>query len=250
MINAAATRVLLLEGGARILASFPPELSLQAAEQLKALGVEIHTGQAVNKIDDQGVWLGEKLFSAATILWAAGIAASPLTQSLGVPLDRAGRVIVEADLSLPQHREVFAIGDITAFLHQGGKPLPGVSPVAMQQARAVAHTIVNSLQGRASEPFHYKDKGSMATIGRSAAVADFGHMQLTGFLAWLSWLLVHIFFLIGFRNRFIVIFNWMWSYFTYQRGARLITGHYLPVQANGKKENGTVTADKETELVK
>ncbi len=247
-INAAATRVLLIEGGARILASFPAELSLQAAEQLKALGVEIHTGQAVTKIDAQGVWLGEKLFTTATILWAAGVAASPLTQTLGVPLDRAGRVMVEADLSLPQHREAFAIGDIAAFLHQGGKLLPGVSPVAMQQARAVAHTIVNSLQGKPSEPFHYKDKGSMATIGRSAAVADFGRMQLTGFLAWLSWLLVHIFFLIGFRNRFIVIFNWMWSYFTYQRGARLITGHYLPAQTH--KENGTLTEEKETALVK
>jgi NADH dehydrogenase len=155
------------------------------------------------------------------------VRATALTSTLGVELDRAGRVIVEPDLSIPGHREVFVIGDAAAFLHQGGKPLPGLAPVAIQQGQAVARSISADLRGQPRQPFHYHDKGSMVTIGRLAAIADFGRVRISGFLAWLAWLVVHIFFLIGFRNRFVVMFDWIWNYVTYQRGARLITGHRM-----------------------
>ncbi len=233
-INPADTRVLLLEGSPRVLASFSPKTSASAMAQLKGLGVEVHTGKAVTSIDETGVTLGDQHIPAGTVLWAAGVAATPLTARLGVPLDRSGRVIVEPDLSLPGHPEAFAIGDTALYLHQTGHPLPGVSPVAMQQARTAVKNILSSLGSaqrsgdkRPRQTFHYFDKGSMATIGRSAAVAEMGRLRLSGYLAWMAWLGVHIFFLIGFRNRFVVLFEWMWSYLTYQRGARLITGHRL-----------------------
>ena len=222
-INTASTHVILLEASPAILSSFPPDLITKAIAQLKKLGVEVRTGARVTAIDTTGVHLGDELIPTATVLWTAGVSATSLTETLGVPLDRAGRVIVEPDLSLPGHAEAFAIGDMAVFLHQDGKPLPGIGPVAMQQARAVARSIVATINGQPRSPFHYKHKGSLATIGRSVAVADFGRIHLSGFLAWLGWLVIHIFFLIGFRNRFIVLFNWMWSYITYQRGARLIT---------------------------
>ena len=224
---------MLLEGGEKILASFTPDLAESAHRQLTALGVKVRTRAQVTKIDDTGVLLGEEKIKAATVIWGAGVRATVFTQSLGVEIDRAGRVLVERDLSLPGHREVFAIGDMTLFI-QDGKPLPGVSPVAMQMGGAVAQSIQNDLAGKARTEFHYTDKGTMATIGRKAAIAHVGKLKLSGFPAWLFWLGLHIWFLIGFRNRFAVMFNWAWSYFTYQRGARLITGRRLSLRPRKK----------------
>ncbi len=226
-VNPKAAKILLLEGGPRILPSFAEELSRSAQEQLESLGVTVRLGAQVTNIDDQGVYLGDETIRSATVIWGAGVRATSLTAKLGVPLDRAGRVILEPDLTLPNHHNAFAIGDMTCFLHQDGKPLPGVSPVAIQMGERVAKNIKRDLEGQPYEKFSYYDKGSMATIGRSAAIAQKGDLHLSGFVAWLAWLLVHIFFLIGFRNRFAVLFNWAWSYFTYQRGARLITGRRL-----------------------
>src|SRR5438309_1887880 len=167
---------------------------------------------------------GAEQIRARTVLWAAGVAAAPLAQTLGAPLDRSGRVLVEPDLSIPGHPEAFAIGDMCAFLHQTGTPLPGTAPVAIQQGRAVADNVLRRLSGKPTRQFRYRDKGSMATIGRAAAVAVVGRLRLSGLVAWLAWLLVHITFLIGFRNRFLVLFEWAWAYVTWHRGARLITG--------------------------
>jgi len=218
--------ILLLEGGPKILPSFAPDLSKSAHRQLTELGVRVQTGAQVTHIDEYGVNLGDERIRAATVIWAAGVSATALTERLGAPLDRAGRVLVNHDLTVPGHHNVFAIGDMT-YLEQDGKPLPGVSPVAMQMGRRVAGNIRNDLAGKPYEEFRYFDKGSMATIGRKAAIAEIGKLHLSGFIAWMAWLTVHIFFLIGFRNRFAVLFNWAWSYFTYQRGARLITGRRL-----------------------
>jgi NADH:ubiquinone reductase (H+-translocating) len=218
--------ILLLEGGPNILPSFAPDLSKSAHRQLAELGVRVLTGAQVTGIDDHGVYLGSESIRAATVIWAAGVRATALTERLGAPIDRAGRVLVNHDLTVPGHHNVFAIGDMT-YLEQDGKPLPGVSPVAMQMGRRVAGNIRNDLAGKPYEEFRYFDKGSMATIGRKAAIAEIGKLHLSGFIAWMAWLTVHIFFLIGFRNRFAVLFNWAWSYFTYQRGARLITGRRL-----------------------
>ena len=171
--------------------------------------------------------------SPATVtLWAAGVAASPLGRVLGAPVDRVGRVFVQPDLSIPGHPEVFVIGDLAAFRTEDGKMLPGVAPVAIQEGKAVAKNIERDLTGRQREAFHYVDKGSLATIGRAAAVAQFGKLHISGLFAWLAWLVVHIFFLIGFRNRFVVMFQWAWSYFTYERGVRLITGKPETVAAD------------------
>jgi len=218
--------ILLLEGGPKILPSFAPDLSKSAHRQLAELGVRVLAGAQVTGIDEHGVYLGAESIRAATVIWAAGVGATALTTRLGAPIDRAGRVLVNHDLTVPGHHNVFAIGDMT-YLEQDGKPLPGVSPVAMQMGRRVARNIRNDLAGKPYEEFRYFDKGSMATIGRKAAIAEIGKLHLSGFIAWMAWLTVHIFFLIGFRNRFAVLFNWAWSYFTYQRGARLITGRRL-----------------------
>jgi NADH dehydrogenase len=225
-VRPSETRVLLIEGGARVLATFDPSLSEETVQQLSSLGVQVRTGTVVEKIGPEGVVLrsGEVL-AASTILWAAGVSSSPLLEKLGSKLDRAGRAYVEKDCSLPGHPEVFVIGDAAYFLGDDEKPLPGVSPTAMQMGRHVAHIISDATRGKgARAPFHYRDKGSMATIGRSRAVAEMGNLKLTGFLAWLAWLFVHIWYLIGFRNRLLVFFDWSWSYFTFRRGARLITG--------------------------
>ncbi len=218
--------ILLLEGGPKILPSFAPDLSKSAHRQLAELGVRVLTGAQVTGIDEHGVYLGAESIRAATVIWAAGVRATALTERLGAPIDRAGRALVNRDLTVPGHHNVFAIGDMT-YLEQDGKPLPGVSPVAMQMGRRVAGNIQNDLAGKPYEEFHYFDKGNMATIGRKAAIAEIGKLHLSGFMAWMAWLVVHIFFLIGFRNRLMVLFNWAWSYFTYQRGARLITGRRL-----------------------
>jgi NADH dehydrogenase FAD-containing subunit len=213
----------LVEGLPRVLNAFPPELSVKAVQQLERLGVEVRTGTPVTAVDSEGVVAGVRI-PAATVIWAAGVAASPLGSFLGVPLDRNGRVVVEPDLTVPGRPDVFVIGDLALYTHQGGAPLPGVSPVAMQEGRAVARTIADRLAGRPARPFRYLDKGTMAVVGRSAAVAEVFGVKLAGLPAWLAWCFLHIFYLIGFRNRFVVMFEWAWSYFSSQRGARLITG--------------------------
>jgi NADH:ubiquinone reductase (H+-translocating) len=232
MIDPTQAQILLLEAGPRVLPSFPEALSRKAEAQLRRLGVEVRTRAPVTNVSPDAVWVGGEQIRSRAIVWAAGVAASPLGRSLGVTLDRAGRVVVEADLSLPGYPEAFVIGDLAAFVHQGGQPLPGLAPVAIQQGRAAAQNVWRRLTGRPTERFRYRDKGSIATIGRASAVAVFRGLHLSGVVAWLAWLLVHIFFLIGFRNRFVVLFEWAWAYLTYQRGARLITGRPgFPVRA-------------------
>jgi NADH dehydrogenase len=223
-IDPRQARVVLIEAGPRILPSYAAKSSSHAVAQLTRRGVEVRTGSAVTGVDATGVTLGVERIASSTILWAAGVAASPIASFLGVPLDRSGRVVVEPDLSIPGHPEIFVVGDLALYLHQDGHPLPGLSPVAMQQGRHAARAILQRLQGRPVAPFHYVDKGTMAVIGRSAAVAEIAGIRLWGFPAWLAWCFVHIFFLIGFRNRFIVMFEWAWAFVSYQRGARLITG--------------------------
>ncbi len=224
-IDPAMARVVLLEGQDRVLPPYPPELSEKARKQLVRLGVEVRTGALVTAIDPHGVEVGgSERIPARTVLWAAGVAASPLAATLGAPLDRAGRVLVEPDLSLPAHKEVFVVGDLAAARQAGGALVPGVAPAAIQGGRHAARQILRDLAGEPRETFRYRDKGSLATIGRAAAVADLGRFALSGFLAWLAWWAIHIFFLIGFRSRVLVMFSWAWSYLTFQRGARLITG--------------------------
>jgi NADH dehydrogenase len=232
-INPALAKVRLLEGGPRILTAFPDDLSRSAVAQLEELGVEVRTGAKVTNIDERGVTLeGGEHIPASVVLWGAGVRATSLTATLGVELDAQGRVIVDEHCAVPGHPEAFVIGDTCCFLHQTGKPLPGLSPVAMQMARLVAKTIKNELRGKKERvAFRYFDKGTMATIGRSRAIAQAGRMHMSGFLAWLAWLFVHIWFLIGFRNRVVVMLTWFWSYVTYRRGARLITGHRLGGEA-------------------
>ena len=228
-IDPRKTRIVLLEGGPRILPAYPEDLSRSAEEQLKRLGVEVHTSAMVTKVTPGAVHMGETQLPAAVILWAAGVAASPLGKKLGVPVDRAGRVAVNPDLSLPGHPELFVIGDLATLKDENGKLLPGVAPVAIQEGKAAAHNIGAELRGEPRKNFHYFNKGNLATIGRAAAVAEFGKIHISGFVAWLAWLFVHVFFLIGFRNRIIVMVQWAWSYFTFERGARLITGdRHLP----------------------
>jgi NADH dehydrogenase len=223
-IDPTKARIILLEGGPRILPTFPDSLSRSAEAALGRIGVEVRTQAIVTRVTPDAVWIGGEQIRARTVLWAAGVAAAPLARTLGTPLDRSGRVRVEPDLSIPGHPEVFAIGDMCAFLNETGTPLPGVAPVAIQQGRAVADNVLRRLGGQPPRPFRYRDRGSMATIGRAAAVAVVGRVKLSGLVAWLAWLLVHIMFLIGFRNRFLVLFEWAWAYVTWHRGARLITG--------------------------
>jgi NADH dehydrogenase len=254
-IDPARTHILLIEGGPRILPAYAEDLSRSAQEQLNRLGVEVRTSTTVTRIEPGAVDVGNTRLPATVVLWAAGVAASQLGKNLGAPVDRAGRVLVQPDLSVPGHPQVFVIGDLAALKDEHGKMLPGVAPVAIQQGRFVAKVIHEELEKHtnpsapsfvslAKEPgerseskggevdrpsFRYWDKGSLATIGRAAAVAEFGRIHISGFVAWLAWLFVHILFLIGFRNRLLVFIQWAWSYVTYERGARLITGStYLP----------------------
>ncbi len=245
-INPARTRILLLEGGPRVLPAYSEDLSRKAQEQLKHLGVDVSTSHIVTRVEPGAVWVGDNRIPASVILWAAGVAASPLGQKLGVPIDRAGRVIVQPDLSIPGHPEVFVIGDLASLQDEHGKMLPGVAPVAIQQGKWVARTIARDLEHQPRRNFHYNDKGSLATIGRAAGVAQFPGFNLSGYFAWLAWLFVHIFFLIGFRNRLIVMIQWAWSYLTYERGARLITGsNELPGWTEAKRpDDKTVAAGK------
>jgi len=223
VIDPTRARILLIEGGARVLAAFPESLSERARRSLERIGVEVRTGAIVTRVTADAVWLGSEQIRARTVLWAAGVAASPLAGTLGVPLDRAGRVPVEADLSIPGHPEVFVIGDMSVSRDPSGAPLPGLAPVAIQQGRRAADNVLRRLSGQPTLAFRYRDRGTMATIGRAAAVAVIGGVQLSGLIAWLAWLFVHILFLIGFRNRLLVLFEWAWAYVSWQRGARLIT---------------------------
>jgi NADH dehydrogenase len=224
-IDPARARVQLIEAGPRVLATFPPELSERAAAQLRGLGVELLTGAPVQSIDDQGYVRGGERVAARTVLWAAGVAASPLGRLLGAPLDRAGRVQVAPDLSVPGHPEVFVAGDLAALAQADGKPVPGVAPAAKQMGAHVARVIRDRLAGGSGgAAFAYKDFGNLATIGRMAAVVDLRGFRFSGLLAWWFWLAAHVFFLIGFRNRLIVLTNWAWAYWTYQRHARIVFG--------------------------
>lgn len=223
-IDPATARIILLEGGPRVLPAYDPALSAHAEDDLRRRGVEVRTGTMVTDIDEGTVWIGDERIPARTVVWAAGVAGAPLGAELGVPLDRTGRVIVEPDLSVPGCPELFVIGDLAAAGDGAGGYLPGLAPVAQQQGRLVAENISRAIDARPREPFVYRDKGKMATIGRAAAVAQIGKLQLRGFVAWLTWLFVHVLFLIGFRNRVAVMLEWAWAYLTWQRGARLITG--------------------------
>ncbi len=227
-IDPTETRVVLVEAGPRVLASFPESLSARAQEALEQRGVEVQTGVRVTAIAPGVVTLGTEQLASATVLWAAGVAASPLVASLGVPRDPVGRVKVEPDCTIPGHSEIFVIGDAATAVQENGIPLPGVAPVAMQQGRYVAQTITESIAGGPREPFVYRDKGNLATIGRAAAVAHIGRLKLFGLIAWFLWLVVHIMYLVGFRNRVVVLINWAWAYVTMSRGARLITGDIEP----------------------
>lgn len=221
-IRTAQARVVLIEAGAGVLSTFGEGLSEKARRSLERIGVEVRLGQAVTQMDSQGIRLGEEFISARTILWAAGVSASPLGASLAVPMDRMGRVIVNADLLIPAHPEVFVVGDLAHFDHGSDHPLPGLAPVAVQQGRLAAENILAKLRGPARAPFRYRDRGTMATIGRGAAIARLGPFRFSGYLAWLAWLFVHLMLLVNFRNRVFVFFEWLWAYITTQRRARLI----------------------------
>jgi NADH:ubiquinone reductase (H+-translocating) len=223
-IDPSQAKITLLEGLPRVLPTYPEDLSAKARRQLEKLGVEVRTGEMVSEVDGEGVTVGEDRYQARTVVWAAGVQASPLARCLGVELDKAGRVLVEKDLSVPGWPEIFIVGDLAASKQEDGSLVPGVAPAAIQMGRHAARTIVREVAGKDRPSFRYKDKGSLATIGRAAAVADFGRLHLGGWMAWLAWLVIHVFFLIGFRNRLFVVSQWAWAYVTRKRGARLITG--------------------------
>ena len=223
-IDPRSTRVILVEAGQRLLKTFDPSLSVLALQSLQQLGVEVRLGAVVTGCSCAAVFLGDERIETRTIMWAAGVKASPAGAWLGVDTDRVGRVRVGADLSVPGHPNIFVIGDTALAMGVDGQPLPGVAPVAKQQGKYVADVLRARMKARPTEPFRYRNNGSMATIGRKSAVAELGGIKLSGFSAWLLWCLVHVYFLIGFRNRFSVALNWSWNYITFQRGSRLITG--------------------------
>jgi len=224
-IDPGRAQILLVDGGPRVLREYSPKLSVAAERSLDRLGVRVRTGTFVTSVEPNAVTLadGERI-PAGTVLWAAGVVASPLATSLGVPLDAVGRVPVAADLSLPGHPEVFVVGDLAAFPDKDGNPLPGLGPVAIQQGQAAAANIVRTVASQPTRPFRYKDRGVMATIGRNAGIANIKGVELSGFVGWAAWLAVHLVFLIGFRNRLSAMLQWAWSYLTHGRGARLIIG--------------------------
>ncbi|MFL6519643.1 MAG: NAD(P)/FAD-dependent oxidoreductase [Chthoniobacterales bacterium] len=225
-IDPSSARVVLVEGDKRVLSAFPEDLSAKALEQLKELGVEVHTGIHATNLTEAGLQVGDEFIPCRVKVWAAGNTASFVGKTTGAQVDKAGRVIVNDDLTIPGHPEVQVIGDLANFSHDGGKPLPGVSPVAMQQGRHAARNILAMMDDRKPERFHYWDKGSMATIGRNRAVAELHWFHFSGLLAWLAWLFVHIIFLVGFRNRIAVLIQWAWAYVTFNKGARLITRNF------------------------
>lgn len=222
-IDTRRTRVVLLEGGPRILPSFPESLAKTAHRNLEELGVEVHTNSVVTRVEPNAVYVGSERIAARTIFWAAGNAASPIGKTLGVPVDHVGRVIVEPDLSIPGHPEVFIAGDLALVHREGMPPVPGVAPAAMQEGRTAARNVMRLMRGQPTKAFRYRNKGDLAVIGRSRAIADLGKVQFTGWFAWVFWLFLHIMYLVGFRNRVSVLVQWAYAYFTYQRGVRLIT---------------------------
>lgn len=252
-IDPSHARILLLEGTEHILNTYPPDLSVKAVRSLERIGVTVQTGAIVTDVQSDQVTVRRdgktEVLRCGTVLWGAGVEASPLGRALaqqtGVELDRAGRVVVQSDLSLPGHPEIFVLGDLANFPHQTGKPLPGVAPVAMQQGRYVADLIARGRQGSAPAPFHYRDRGAMATIGRNAAVADLGWVRFSGFMAWLAWLFIHVLFLIEFENRLLVLLQWAWNYLTRNRAARLITGAATPPPFHRPPEAPHVKAEPE-----
>jgi NADH:quinone reductase (non-electrogenic) len=221
-IDPTLARVILLEAGPRILPTFSEQQAARATRDLEHLGVQAWTNSTVTKIDSDGVECGGERIQSATVLWAAGVKASPLAAAACLQVDRQGRVIVDPDLSVKGHKNVFVAGDQACFTHQTGKPLPGTAPVAMQQGHYLARTIRRELEGKPRQPFHFIDKGQMATIGRSRAIVQIGRLKMAGFPAWLLWLVVHIYYLTGFKNRLLVVLQWAWSYLSFRRGARLI----------------------------
>jgi len=229
-IDPSQARVVLVESEPRVLAAFPEDLQISAMRQLADLGIEVRTGIYATNLSEQGLQVGDEFIPCRVKIWAAGNNASVVGHSLGAPIDRVGRVIVNKDLTIPDHPEVQVIGDLANFSHQTGQPLPGVSPVAMQQGRHAARNILGMIDGRKPQRFWYFDKGSMATIGRNKAVADLKLLHLSGIPAWLAWLFVHIIFLVGFRNRLAVLFQWAWAYFSFNKGARLITRNFQSEQ--------------------
>ena len=229
-INPSEARVILIEGDSRLLAAYPPDLSESARKQLTDLGVEVRTNTRATNLTEAGVQIGDEFIPCRVKIWAAGNNASFVGKTLGVPADRAGRVIVNEDLTVPGHPEVQVIGDLANFTHQTGEPLPGISPVAMQQGRHAARNVLAMIKGRKAKRFRYWDQGTMTTIGRNKAVADLRFLHLSGRLAWLAWLFVHILFLVGFRNRLLVFIQWAWAYFTFDKGARLITRNFQSEQ--------------------
>lgn len=222
-IDTRRTRVILLEAGPRVLPSFAEWISERARRDLTDLGVEVRTGALVTRIEPDAVYVGDERIACRTVFWAAGNAASPLAKSLGAPLDRVGRVMVEPDLSVPEHPEIFVAGDLAAVTKADGALVPGIAPAANQEGRAAAQNVLRTLRGEPRQPFRYRDKGNLATIGRHRAVAQFGKVGVSGYLAWWLWLIVHILYLAGFRNRLMVAVEWGYAYVTYHRGARVIT---------------------------
>jgi NADH dehydrogenase len=229
-IDPSQARVILVEGDKRVLSAFPEDLSASAQKQLEELGVEVITGQRAQNLTENGLEVAGKFIPCRVKIWAAGNNASFVGKSLGVPVDRVGRVIVHDDLTIPDHREVQVIGDLANLAWKEGQPLPGVSPVAIQQGRHAAQNILHMIAGAKPQRFHYWDKGSMATIGRNKAVADLNVVHFSGFPAWLAWLFIHIIYLVGFRNRMAVLFQWAWAYVTFNKGARLITRNFQAEQ--------------------
>jgi NADH dehydrogenase len=229
-IDPSQARVILVESEPRVLASYPEDLRISAMKQLADLGVEVRTGIHATNLSEQGLQVGGEFIPSRVKIWAAGNTASFVGKSLGVPVDRVGRVMVNDDLTIPNHPEVQVIGDLANFPHQTGKPLPGVSPVAMQQGRHAARNVLMMIDGEKPQRFWYFDKGSMATIGRNKAVADLKMVHLTGISAWLAWLFIHVIFLVGYRNRLAVLFQWAWAYFSFNKGARLITRNFQSEQ--------------------
>ena len=221
-IDPKLTRIFIVEAAGRILGSFSPELSSRATRSLEKLGVQVWTSSPVSDIDADGVQIGRERIEAATVLWAAGVQAPEIGRQMGVETDRSGRIIVETDMSIPGHPEVFVGGDQACFTHQTGVPLPGMAPVALQQGRYIGKTLLRDLKGLSRKPFRYRDKGQMATIGRNKAIVEFRNLKFDGALAWITWIVVHIYYLSGFKHRVFVLMQWGWSYFTVGHGARLI----------------------------
>ncbi|HET7585569.1 MAG TPA: NAD(P)/FAD-dependent oxidoreductase [Gemmatimonadaceae bacterium] len=244
-VDTGHTRVILLEGGPRILATFDPDLSARAHRDLEELGVDVRTGSLVTRIERDAVYVGDERIPTRTVFWAAGNVASPLGKMLGAPVDRVGRVQVNPDLSVPGRPEVFIAGDLATIQQADGSLVPGVAPAAMQEGVCAARNIVRAIHGEPGVPFHYRDKGNLATIGRHRAVAEFGRLRLAGPLAWWFWLFVHILYLAGFRNRLSVLLEWGYSYLTYRRGARLI-GEERAALTHGALTHGALTQGERT----